>query len=391
MSVLDRYVLVEWSKVFCMVLGSLLALLILQDASNNVSDLSSGSAGFSQIIVYYAHLMVAYLPWLLPVALFLSTLFALARLRRNQELTALKSGGIPLLRLVRVLLCAALLLSGITYYLNATWSSHSMQMAQMMLGEFAGKKQGVGMIDNFEMDCREANRRWFFRKFSSQKNSGEDVHLYARYDSGSEFFRIRSERAFRQEDGSWLFLEGRFLGFEGSEGVPFPDPSGVGIAVDEEFSTASTGEENLVPVPIINKSFHRLTLPEVRDEPKLHELLRKKPSRLSLEELRLVKKSSVDSNHAKIRPYVLREAHLAWTAPGCLLAVILGIPFALLGNGRSVAAGLARALGVFALYYLVRTGSDSLGEAGLLSVQWAAGLPVVFLGCLSLWLLWKVR
>ena len=391
MSVLDRYVLAEWSKVFCMVLGSLLALLILQDASNNVSDLSSGSAGFSRIIVYYAHLVVAYLPWLLPVALFLSTLFALARLRRNQELTALKSGGIPLLRLVRVLLGAALLLSGMTYYLNATWSSRSMQKAQFLLDEFSGNKLRAGTIENFEMNCREEGRRWFFRKFSSEKNSGQDVHLYARHDSGSEFFRIRSERVIRRKDGSWLFHEGRFLGFEGPEGAPMPDPSGAGITIDAEFSTQSSEENSLSPTPIINKSFERLTLPEVHDDPKLHELLRKKPNRLSLEELCLVKNSSPDPNHVNVRPYALRAAHLAWTSPGCLLAVTLGIPFALLGNGRSAAAGLARALGVFALYYLVRTGSDSLGEAGLLSVQSAAALPIVFLACLSLWLFWKVR
>ena len=391
MTVVDRYVLSEWLKVFSIVLGSLLSLLVLQDASNNVAGFAGGSASLSMLFAYYAHLMIAYLPWLLPVALFLSTLFTLARLRRNQELTALKSGGIPLLRLVRVLWGAALLLSGMTYYLNATWSSRSMQKAQFLLDEFSGNKLRAGTIENFEMNCREEGRRWFFRKFSSEKNSGQDVHLYARHDSGSEFFRIRSKRAIRRKDGSWLFHEGRFLGFEGPGGAPMPDPSGVGITIDAEFSTQSSEENSLSPTPIINKSFERLTLPEVHDDPKLHELLRKKPNRLSLEELRLVKNFSPDPNHVNVRPYALRAAHLAWTSPGCLLAVTLGIPFALLGNGRSAAAGLARALGVFALYYLVRTGSDSLGEAGLLSVQSAAALPIVFLACLSLWLFWKVR
>ncbi len=69
----------------------------------------------------------------------------------------------------------------------------------------------------------------------------------------------------------------------------------------------------------------------------------------------------------------------------------LGIPFALVGDGRSAAAGVARAMGLFLGYYVARTMGDSLGEAGIIPIEWAAGVPVLLLGIAAVWLLWRVR
>ena len=391
MSTLDRYVLVEWLKVFGVALGALIGLLILQDAANHAGDFRQGGATLGEVATYYAWLVPGYLPWLLPVALFVSSLFVFATLRRNNEIAVSRACGVSVTRLSRFLLVAAFCLSGLTYGLNVSWSPLATEKAQGVLNGMSGKGPGRGIVSNFEMEPGTEGRRWFFHRFPVGDEKGGGVHLYARTPEGRDTYRIQAEEAFRREDGSWVFLRGRFLGFAGVRGVPVPATSGEGLVWEPEFAQNLSGERDYMAVPVLNKRFEKLRFPEIRDEPGPYLLMRKKPSELSLRELEVVIAVSTNPNGVAARPYALRRAHAFWASPGCLLAVALGIPFALVGNGYSAAAGVARALGLFLGYYVARTAGDALGEAGILSIEWAAGLPMLLLGTVALWLLWRVR
>lgn len=392
MSTLDRYILAEWLKVFGLSLIVLIGLLVLQDAANHAEDFRQGFAGAGEVASYYAWLIPGYLPWLLPIALFVSTLFVVATLRRNNEIAVLRACGVNVLRLSRSLLVASLLLSALSYGLNAKWSPLAMEKAQGLLEVLRGKSDHRNFISNFEMSPPNTSRRWFFRKFFPVPSSGEGVHLYSRTSGGRDSFRIRAEEAFREEDGSWLFLQGRFMGFAGPRGLPVPSESGEGLVWEAEFAQQASSTDGFSSVPILNKQFSGLRLPDVREDPEPFLLMRKKPSELSIRELKtIVAASGGTKGNAAVRPYAIRIGHAFWASPGCLLAVALGIPFALVGDGRSAAAGVARAMGLFLGYYVARTMGDSLGEAGLIPIEWAAGVPVLLLGIAAVWLLWRVR
>ena len=392
MSTLDRYILAEWLKVFGVSLIVLIGLLVLQDAADHAEDFRQGFAGAGEVAAYYAWLVPSYLPWLLPIALFVSTLFVVATLRRNNEIAVLRACGVNVLRLSRSLLVTALLLSALSYGLNAKWSPVAMEKAQGLLEVLSGKSDHRNFVSNFEMSPPKTNRRWFFRKFFPVTSSGAGVHLYSRTTGGRDSFRIRAEKAFRDEDGCWRFLNGRFIGFAGPRGLPVPSESGEGLVWETEFAQQASPTDGFSSVPILNKQFSSLRLPDVREDPEPFLLMRKKPSELSVRELKtIVDASEVTEGNAAVRPYAIRMGHAFWASPGCLLAVALGIPFALVGNGRSAAAGVARALGLFVGYYVARTMGDSLGEAGIIPIEWAAGVPVLLLGIVAVWFLWRVR
>ena len=390
MSTLDRYILAEWLKFFGLSLIVLIGLLVLQDASNHAEDFRQGFAGAGAVASYYAWLIPSYLPWLLPIALFVSTLFVVATLRRNNEIAVMRACGVSVLRLSRSLLLASLLLSALSYGLNAKWSPLAMEKAQGLLEILRGKSDYRNFISNFEMSPPNTSRRWFFRKFFPGTSSGDGVHLYSRTSGGLDSFRIRAEKAFREEDGSWRFLNGRFIGFAGPRGLPVPSQSGEGLVWEVEFAEQVSRTKG--STPILNKQFSTLRLPSAREDPEPFLLMRKKPSELSIRELKtVVAASGATKGNAAVRPYAIRIGHAFWASPGCLLAVALGIPFALVGDGRSAAAGVARAMGLFLGYYVARTMGDSLGEAGIIPIEWAAGFPVLLLGIAAVWLLWRVR
>ncbi|SVE22891.1 uncharacterized protein METZ01_LOCUS475745, partial [marine metagenome] len=159
MSTLDRYVLVEWLKVFGVALGALIGLLILQDAANHAGDFRQGGATLGELVTYYGWLVPGYLPWLLPVALFVSSLFVFATLRRNNEIAVSRACGVSVTRLSRFLLVAAFCLSGLTYGLNVSWSPLATEKAQGVLNGMSGKGLGRGIVSNFEMEPGTEGRR----------------------------------------------------------------------------------------------------------------------------------------------------------------------------------------------------------------------------------------
>ncbi|MFP6894054.1 MAG: LptF/LptG family permease, partial [Opitutales bacterium] len=192
---MDRYILAEWLKVFGLSIIVLIGLLVLQDAANHVEDFRQEFAGAGEVASYYAWLIPGYLPWLLPIALFVSTLFVVATLRRNNEIAVLRACGVNVLRLSRSLLVASLLLSALSFGLNAKWSPLAMEKARGLLEVLRGKSDHRNFISNFEMSPPNTSRRWFFRKFFSVPSSGEGVHLYSRTSGGRDSFRIRAEEA----------------------------------------------------------------------------------------------------------------------------------------------------------------------------------------------------
>tara|TARA_B100001094_G_C18174748_1_gene797262 strand:+ start:1537 stop:2709 length:1173 start_codon:yes stop_codon:yes gene_type:complete len=389
-STLDKYILAEWLKFFGLSLIVLIGLLVLQDASNHAEDFRKGFAGVNKVLFYYVWLIPSYLPWLLPIALFVSTLFVVATLRRNNEIAVLRACGVNMLRLSRSLLVASLLFSGLSYGLNAKWSPLAMEKAQGLLEVLRGMSNHRNFNSNFEMSPPNTGRRWFFQKFFPSTSSGEGVHLYSRTSGGLDSFRIRAEEVLREKDGSWRFLNGRFIGFAGSHGLPVPSESGEGLVWDVEFAQQAFVSNG--SIPIINKKFSTLRLPDVREDPEPFLLMRKKPSELSIRELKtVVAASGAAKGNAAVRPYAIRIGHTFWASPGCFFAVALGIPFALVGDGRSAAAGVSRALGLVLGYYVSRTMGDSLGEAGIIPIEWASGVPVLLLGIAAVWLFWRVR
>ena len=163
---------------------------------------------------------------------------------RNYEFAVSRACGVSLTRLSRLVVVAAFGLSGLTYGLNVSWSPIATEKAQGVLNGMSGKGLGRGIVSNFEMDPVIEGHRWFFHRFSAVDKKGEGVHLYARTPEGRDTYRIQAEEAFRREDGSWVFLHGRFLGFAGIRGVPVPAISGEGLVWEPEFARNLSGERD---------------------------------------------------------------------------------------------------------------------------------------------------
>ncbi|MEL0005351.1 MAG: LptF/LptG family permease, partial [Opitutales bacterium] len=118
-----------------------------------------------------------------------------------------------------------------------------------------------------------------------------------------------------------------------------------------------------------------LTVGEIKDDPRPHVLLQRKPNKLNLVQLQRVLGDFPDSEDPQLAPYRLRKAQLWCMSPACMIGLLLGLA---LGRSRlSTSPGKIGAVAILGSigFYSVRTLFDSLGEKMIVLPEIAAGMP----------------
>lgn len=377
MKLIDRYLGVEWAKWFALSLSFLFAILFLQSFSDD-PDFAQNLLEPEGRKKFFAWIL-GYAPWVLPVSCFVATVTSLSFLSKNRELLALRASGFSPMRLSKSFLVLGVILSW------GCWVAVNSKDPPVGLDE--GGEDALPLV-SFRMKIGK-ERIWYFAEFHEASWSGSAVHVYSYDENGSDSYRIRAVSA-SWTGNSWVFENGRFLGFPSSKGLPVPRENGNGLNWEENPVWSESINKGRAS-PRINKRFSELRLSLPSDDPRTYVALRKKPENLAYGELTTVIQNYPHQSSAKLYPYRLRRAQLVGSAPSCLLAVLCGLAIGLRKKSSSVGslAGVAL-LGAF-LFYLLKTFCDALGEKGIVS-EWAAvGIPYFFVLAGSFLLLLRNR
>lgn len=370
MGVLDRHVLWEWLKIFAVVLAATLGLLVLADMTDNLRDFLDFGAGPVEVIYYYVVLIPSHLPVVLPISVLISLLYALGQLHRNHEFVAMRAAGLGLLRITRSLWLAGLVLTGLGWWLNASIVPTSVEQARRVRAnvEFSAEARQVGLdrvgiVPALAFDNQRDQRMWFINRFSRYTHRAFGVTVAELDRQRRETTRIVAREAYFDEvRGVWVFLWGRETWFDPQTG------------------------ETLRAVAFTEKSF-----PHIGDDPALMLRLGRKPSELSLRELRqIVEYYTADENPQVVR-YAVHYQRLLASPLGTLIVIGLAIPFAVSGVRTNPAVGVSKSIGLFFLYYLLTSFAGLLGERQVLEPAMAAWAPNLAMIALALWLFARVR
>lgn len=114
-NILDRYVLREFIKVLLLVLLSVAALSIIIDYTDKARDAREHGIAASTLLTYYRFYIFTVLNWTVPISVLVATLVTFALMSKNNEVTAIKSSGISLYRLGIPVLAVAAVMSLLSY------------------------------------------------------------------------------------------------------------------------------------------------------------------------------------------------------------------------------------------------------------------------------------
>lgn len=118
MKLLDRYIIKQFLVTALFSLAAVLVVFIVIDAMEKLDDFIDKHAGWPIILQYYLFFMPEIIKLIIPVAMLLASLFVTARMSTQNELTAVKSSGTSLYRILVPYITVALLVSVVSVYFN---------------------------------------------------------------------------------------------------------------------------------------------------------------------------------------------------------------------------------------------------------------------------------
>jgi lipopolysaccharide export system permease protein len=336
--ILSRHFLASYLSLFAIILlVSLLLVIVIEMLVNFDEIVDHHEAAGSALAYLLVRIPSIYLRDLIPATSFAAAFLCLGIPARRHEIVAIKTSGIPPLRIVLPVLVAATALSALTLLLNETLLLEANREFTRIQNPGEPVVFGQGSFwyhkgDTF-YNVREVDR---------ENRTLRDVKLFETDERGRLVRSVRADRAEIGEDGRWGLANASFRRFDPARpGATFPRQRQESAVIDvgggAHLDLLDTGMANLSLLQLVEAI--ELRRREGFDAPRYRSMLH---ARLA----------------APLTVFVF-----------ALLAVTLGLD---VDRTRSIGTSALGGIGVIALYFVVWQVGTLFGESGF---HWAAPAP----------------
>lgn len=347
---LDRYMAKQFLSSFALCMGALIAVMLLTDLQNNISDFNKAENTLATIGAYYAVFTPAMIVFILPYVLLLSLLYCLGKMSRHQEIVAMIQTGRGVLRIVMPLLVTGTFCAIASLIFNYHWGPASEQNKNLILdmateGE-ADRARSVLFRDS------ESKRVWLVGSFPYRFEKTGIIHnvtVRSFNDAGHPTTKLEADTAtWSRKNKNWTFT-----------GVQLIDLQSIPVPI-----RIKTG-------PTITRNWHETPWQIVK--PGLDQ------SHLGIPELNSWLKAHKGISWANNLPY-LTQWHYRLAQPViCLITVLLAAPLGIVFSRRGLGGGVSIALFLCAGMLFSSSFFLTFGEAGQLPpIPAAWGTNILF-------------
>lgn len=359
---LDAYLLVELAGPF---LFGVTAFTAIMTATQVLFYLISLMVHFGLAPLVVVNIIALRLPemvfYTFPMSMLLATLLAFGRLSNDSEITALRSAGVSVARIVAPILGAALTVSLATIAMGEFAVPRLKWEAKNLLYEAQHQRKLPLARDNIffdELDEHGNLVRFFYaRHFDGAKM---DKVLVQEFEADRLARIIQAEEA--AFDGrTWRFRNGTMYHMAAESG---------------EYRFVLKFQEQVVKL--------KPTLLALSNE-------NREPTEMTLRELgqHIAALKTSGRNQGQINDLSV-QWHQKLSVPfASLVFALVGVSLGLRPHRSSNAIGLGLSILIIFLYYVVMFVSMALGQTGTVSAEAAAWAPNVLTGLAGVFLLWR--
>ncbi|MBI1178814.1 LptF/LptG family permease [bacterium] len=374
MRLLDRYLLRELLLPLIIVLSGFLLLWLVFDIVGVMDDFQQNHLLLPDVIEYYLYKTPRIMSeGLVPVALLISTLYALTQHARHNELTAIRTAGISLWRVLVPYVFVGVLFSLGLFWLNEFgMPDANLRMEEVLNRYQASAENATGnVVRNFNFYNERDRRKWTIGEFDRTAGAMTNVLVeWAR--SGGRVEYLKADSAHWAGD-EWVFHKALTRTF---------DP-----ANKDQFDFSPAADELAV------KDFKE-TPREIWSEFSISQLSTRTAAKRAVVALSTLK------NYFDLHPELSREKRailmtqfhgriaMPWT---CLVVMLIAIPFAAPSGRRNVFAGVTAGLAITFAFFVLQRLCLALGTGGYITPWLAAWLPNLFFAALGIYLTSRVR
>ena len=344
-NIIDRYILREFLKILALVLISVMALFIVIDYNEIAKDVRANDIKLHTLAYYYRFQVFDVLNLTLPITVLVATLVTFGMMAKNNEITAIKSGGISLYRIAVPIVIVAIVISGFAYLILDFVLPYSNRRVHELKRQIEGKPK---------ISATSQQKLWYLGKgpyiinFLSYDRNSQTLSQVQVFEYERDPFRL-TRRVYAPKahwnGKSWEFSGGWIRSFL---------PSG-------------------------DSTYARMTVPlalQYTETPDDFATDAKAPEQMSYTQLRTYIETIRKSGYAADQLSVKLYSKTSWPAISIVMALI-ALPFAFRSGKRGALYGVGIALILGVAYWMIYTVFTKFGEVGnlppLLSA-WSANI-----------------
>jgi lipopolysaccharide export system permease protein len=356
MGIIGRYLAATWLRLFLLCQGGFLAVYLILDFMEKFSRFSRVGASTTAILQFFFFKIPEMLVESMPFAVLMATLLSLGMLSRSSELTALRSCGLSMSRIVTPILLMGVICS-VLMLINAEFIvPSSYQQMEYIDKVVIRKKSSTTFFRLNNIWFRSNNMILQAKLFEPASRTLKGVTIWDLSADMQPLRRLDAQQAVYGIAG-WELADVQIRSFVGQGKVSHVThlPVSLSLKIDD--------------LRILNKSSDNLSFRKLRDYAD------------SLER----------GGYAAGRYRTMMHAKLALPF-GAFVMVVLGIPFALkTGRSSGVAMGIGAGVAIGFAYFIINAAIQAYGRSGVLYpfvAAWGANVVFVLSG---IWLAMTVK
>ncbi|MBI5892454.1 MAG: LPS export ABC transporter permease LptG [Deltaproteobacteria bacterium] len=357
MKIINKHILKEFLFIFFLCIITIVSLYLLIDFFEKIDDLMENNASMSEGFKFFLYKIPFIMYQTTPVAVLLATLLSLGILSRNVEITAMKAGGISVLKITFPIMLASLVISAMSFVIDEyIVPPAKKQVESIKKIRIDGKKQAASFKQN-KMWYRGDDNIYSISHLDSKKGIIHGLTIYEIDKDFNVLSRIDAEEA-KWLDGKWQITNGTKRQFRNGS-----------IKISAVKNGTAPIDENPEELQITEKIADEMSFTELKDY----------IAKLSLEGYDATR--YIVDLHGKIAFPVIN-----------IIMVILGIPFALkTGRHSGIAMGIALSVIIGFSYWIVFAVTASLGYIGAIPPFFAAWSANFMFGIIGILMFMNVR
>lgn len=340
MKILERYILTEFAKLLLISVLSFLVLFIMVDLFENMDNLMKHGVPVFQSVLFFIYKIPFIIVQISPVAVLIAVLLSLGLFSRHGEITAIKAGGVRLLKVLMPLLATGLLISVAVMLINEAVTPAALKKVDNFRQQWFGIQGGT--FGKEGMWVRTSRGIFNIRQIDLK---GKVLKGFTLYEIEKPFTlknRIQSKRVVWKDD-RWVATDATVWSFPGKGEAVKKDVGSIDVQGLME-------PEDLADVENLQKNMGFIELRKY---------------------IRGLEADGYEASRYKIDLYGKITFPLV-----NFIMVLVGIPFALkTGRHGGIAVGIGLSVIIAFSYWVVFAVTRSLGQAGMVPPMLSAAFP----------------
>ena len=357
--ILDNYILREFIAYAGMVLTTFIVLTLVFTFFELLGDIIKNRVPVVTVGQYLLNIVPAIAYLMVPLSVLVSVLVTFGLMQKSNELTAMKATGISIYRAVIPVIAIAAVVSVALFLFDQFYLPYANKRQDALRNTIKGKPAQTYLRPDRKWIFGEHDSIYYYSFFDPDRNRFGNISVFEFVPGSFQIKkRIYATRVHWEEDlNKWIFEQGWSRSFRGD--------------AIEDFRT-----------------FEIATFEELNENPQYFKKEVKQSSEMNFGELRHYIDDLQQSGFDVVRLRVQLQKKIAFPLITLVMA-LLAVPFALSAGKRGALTGVATAIGIAVVYWIVSGLFEAMGNVNQLPAILAAWSPDIIFALLGGYFLLK--